>query len=156
MMRLDEAEIDLLQTGLTPLRPLRPESFHSVGQISRRTCSGRAQSNSPTLGETALGHPTVNDVMLASATQDRAASPPPAVRNIPLTAPGTVLKIGQPAGLDVTKDGKTFRIELTVTSIAKASKADFANVTGDAINKVANIYYVRGFLRPADSRNTDA
>lgn len=104
-------------------------------QISRRTCSGRAQSKTP-LGETELGHPTVNDVMLASATQDRAASPPPAVRNIPLTAPGTALKIGQSAGLDVTKDGKKFRIELQVTSIAKASKADFANVTGGMRSKM--------------------
>lgn len=82
------------------------------------------------------------------------STPPPTIRNVPLTAPGTVLKIGQPAGLDVHRDGKMFRIEIKVTSIRKANRADFAKVTGDAMQKVADVYYVRGFLTPADSRNT--
>jgi hypothetical protein len=61
------------------------------------------------------------------------------------TAPGTTLKLGQPAVLDYkdSSSGKSGIITLTVKSITKASIGDFKNMDLDAKDKTSTPYYIQ-------------
>lgn len=118
--------------------------------LALSACGGDDSEQTAAPASTTEAATTESTDTSATTTEASATADPNAPNLLPgTTKPGTTLKVGSPAKVQlqplstsVTEDKRRFQLEATVDEIKKASASDFKNVNLDEKQKKATPYFV--------------